>query len=398
MRKDGWPVAGTRTRQWRPREDGLPVSARRLAAATGPYDVAVVPAIAKLPVSLPSRVLADAEEATRAMAAFDAVAARTLTPYTSILLRSESAASSRIEDLTASARAIAEAEIGENAKVNPATILANVAAMEAALEASQRFTERGLQGILEMHRVLMEPSWPAIAGRWREQQVWIGGTGLGPVGADFVPPEPGDVPSAMADLQDFMERDDLSPLVHAAVAHAQFETIHPFVDGNGRTGRALLHAHLRHTGVTTSVAIPISTGLLVQRERYFAALTSYREGDLEPIVTCLTRAASDAVETGSRLLDDLAATRQGWSVLVRARADSTVWRVLDVLVRRPVVTADVLARELGVSTVTARNHLRDLVAAGILRESTGRSRNRVWRAPDVLAVLDAYAEGVGRRA
>ncbi len=397
MRKDPWPVVATRTRYWRPREGGVQVSSRRLAAATGDYEVAVVPPIAEVPVWLPPRLLAAAEEATRAMAAFDAVAARTLTPYTSILLRSESAASSRIEDLTASARAIAEAEIGENAKANPALILANVQAMEGALEASRRLAEQGLAGILAMHRALMAPSWPAIAGRWREHQVWIGGTGLGPVGAEFVPPEPRDVPAAMADLQRFLARDDVSPLVHAAIAHAQFETIHPFVDGNGRTGRALLHAHLRHAGVTTSVAIPISTGLLVQRERYFAALTSYREGDLESIVACLTQAASDAVDTGGRLLDDLAATRQGWSALVRARADSTVWRVLDVLVRRPVVTAEVLRRELGVSTVTARIHLRDLVAAGILRESTGRSRNRVWRAPDVLAVLDADAEGVGRR-
>jgi len=375
----------------------MTVSRRRLAAATGPYEVAVLPNIAPSPVALPSRLMAETEEATRAMASFDAVAGRTLTPYNSLLLRSESAASSRIENLTASARAIAEAEIGENAKVNPTMILGNVRAMEAALAASDTLADDALGAILAMHRALMQGSWPAIAGRLRLQQVWIGGSALGPVGAEFVPPQPEDVPPAMADLARFLARDDLPPLVHAALAHAQFETIHPFADGNGRTGRALLHAHLRHSGVTTHVTVPISAGLLVERDRYFAALTAYRQGDPEPIVACVARAALAAVESATVLLDELAAVRTNWASTIRARSDSAIWRTLDVLVRRPVVTADVLAADLGASTVTARVHLRDLVAAGVVRESTGRSRNRVWRAPDILEVLDAYAQRVGRR-
>src|SRR5260221_12756766 len=102
--------------------------------------------------------------------------------------------------------------------------------------------------ILAMHQVLMELVEPTIAGKWRLEQVWIGGTSLGPHGALFVPPQHSRVMPAIEDLMSFVQRDDLPVLAHAAVAHAQFETIHPFPDGNGRTGRALLHAMLRNKG------------------------------------------------------------------------------------------------------------------------------------------------------
>ena len=131
--------------------------------------------------------------------------------------------------------------------------------MTAALELAQRLDA---DAILAMHAALVGDLHPEIAGRWREEQVWIGGTSFGPHQADFIPPHHEHVPALIDDLVAFVKRDDLPLLAQAAVAHAQFETIHPFPDGNGRTGRALIHSMLRGHGLTQNVTVPVSAGLL----------------------------------------------------------------------------------------------------------------------------------------
>ena len=266
--------------------------------------------------------------------------------------------------------------------------------MQAALDLAGRLDEAA---VLAMHRALMSQQSIHAAGAWREQQVWVGGSPLHPGGAHYVPPVAADVPRLMADLVRFMDRDDLPPLAHAALAHAQFETIHPFTDGNGRTGRALLHSVLLHTGAIHRVTVPISAGLLALRDDYFAALTAYRAGDAEPILRCVAEAARSGTHIGERLVATLRGLRDDWAEQLTARAGSASWALLDLLLRQPVVTARVVARELGVTAPTAQSALQRLVSDGILLESTGHRRNRVYRAPAVLRALDAYAEGLGRR-
>ena len=112
--------------------------------------------------------------------------------------------------------------------------------------------------ILQMHEALLGPSQPDIAGRWRDQPVWIGGSDVSPHDAVFVPPRHERVPAAIADLIGFIDRDDLPVLAQAAIAHAQFETIHPFAAGNGRTDRALIDAELRNKRLTRNVTVPVS--------------------------------------------------------------------------------------------------------------------------------------------
>lgn len=197
-------------------------------------------------MALPGEVAADAEEAAAEVARFDAELGREIAPFAAVLLRTESAASSKIENLTASARAIAEAEIGPTRSRNAALIVANERAMTAAIALADRMDG---EAILALHEALLGHSDPDITGRWREDQVWIGGHDLGPHQALFVPPHPEHVPAAIDDLVAFIDRDDVPVLAHAALAHAKFETIHPFPDGNGRVGRALVHAHLRKQGL-----------------------------------------------------------------------------------------------------------------------------------------------------
>ncbi|MET0474914.1 MAG: Fic family protein [Mycobacterium sp.] len=367
-------------------------SAQRQAGA---YDAAIPAAIADLEVSLPANVLANADEASREVARFDAELGQGIAPFASVLLRSESAASSNIENLTASARAIAEAEaLGGDGRRNAALIVANTEAMKAAIALADELDERA---ILAMHDALMCTSQPALAGRWRTEQVWIGGGAFGPRGADSIAPHYERVGPAIADLLAFARRTDVPTLAQIAIAHAQFETIHPFTDGNGRTGRALVQAMLRNKRLTRQITVPVSAGLLSNTDAYFQALGSYRGGDPAPIVEQLSSAAVLAVVNGRHLVDDLRSIREQWDCRITARRDSAVHRVADLLVRQPVFNAVTLQRELGITTGNARRYVDPLVAAGVIVEFTDRTRNRAWRAPEILSALDAFADRAGRR-
>ena len=386
-----WPRVETETLPWTPAPDSYP----RRAAKRMPreYDAAVVPRIASQQLTLTEETRALVEQATVAAVRFDTTDAHRVVPFTPLLLRSESAASSRIEQLTSSARKVLEAEVTGRGRGNAALIAANTRQMEAAVERARARVD----GIVEMHRILLTDSAPEIAGVLRNAQVWIGGSDYSPAGAMFVPPHQRHLEGLMADLGEFMARDDLPALAQAAVAHAQFETIHPFADGNGRTGRALVHVVLRERCLTTSSALPLSAGLLTDTAGYFAALDAYRSGDVDRIVQLFARAAIDAAGRGSWLAAELVALREEWNEQLTARADALAWRVLDLLLQRPVLTTAAVSAEFDVSAETARNALERLEVDGIVISAQLDKRQRGWRSPDVLALLDEFADAAGRR-
>lgn len=310
-----------------------------------------------------------------------------------VLLRTESAASSQIENLTVGARQFALAGLGEYTNRNARIVTANVRTMEAALALSREIDE---SSVLAMHHALLSESDPGNAGRWRDQQVWIGGSALGPHGAVFVPPHHTRVPTAMADLFDFVARTDVPGLVHVALTHAQFETIHPFTDGNGRTGRALVHAMLHRRGLIRQVTVPLSAGLLVDTSAYFEALTRYRAGDPVPIVRQFVDATFFAVDSGDRLVARLCEIRDGYRAAVTARRDSVVWPLIDRLAAQPVVGNAYVRETFGVTDVAAQRAIDRLVDAGVLRAPKARARNRIWVAEEIVRALDEFAEGARR--
>ena len=333
-----------------------------------------------------------AAEASAEIARFDAEVGSEINPFASILLRSESAASSEIEELTASAKAIALAELGDPTRRNASLIAANTAAMTSAIALASQLDENA---ILAMHTALLGESRPEWTGHWREVQVWIGG--FSPHTAHFVPPHHDRVPAAMGDLARFMAREGLLPFTQAAIAHAQFETIHPFPDGNGRVGRALIHAILANRGLTQNVTVPVSAGLLVDTDRYFSALVEYQRGNPSTIVGYMAEASFAAIENGRHLVDDLREIRRGWDTRVAARADSGAWRLADLLLRRPAVDSVLVRRELDVSQRRADRSIETLVNAGVLTEVSGNYRNRKWVSNEVLDALDDFAGRAGRR-
>lgn len=389
-----WPALRYETLPWESQFDGGTASRSQIRRHQGPYQAAIVPKIADRDLVLTGEALAEAEDASTEIARFDADMGGEIVPFGAVLLRSESAASSQIEHLTASARAIAEAEIGDTRRRNAAQIVANTRAMEAAIALADQLDANA---ILAMHRALMEVSDPDIAGRWREGQVWVGGSNLGPHGATFVPPHHSRVVPAIEDLVGFMRRDDVPVLVQAAIAHAQFETIHPFPDGNGRTGRALLHSMLHNKALTRNVTVPVSAGLLTDAAAYFDALGTYRAGDPTAMVRQLAEASFAAIVNGRDLVIELREIRSSWNTRISARRHSTAWRLADLLMRHPVVNAPLLTRELGITANNVYRYIEPLVRAEALTEFTDQKRNRAWRSTEVLAALDGFAARAGNR-
>lgn len=388
-----WPSLDYEQRSWKSiqSEYGSRTQKRR---ATGPYLAAAPALIAERNFRLDSELQALTEEAASELVRFDAEAGLITAPFASILLRTESASSSEIENLSSGARQIALAELGEHASKNAQLIVGNVRAMQAAIALSEVIDS---QAILEMHRALLEQSNPEIVGQWRDQQVWIGGGQLGPHAAQFVPPHDERVGVLMDDLITFANREDLPVLAQTAVAHAQFETIHPFPDGNGRVGRALIQSMLRLGKITQNVTVPVSAGLLRDTSGYFEALGAYRDGNIAPIVEAIAEASFAAVHNGRMLVTDLQTIQERWSEGVKARRDSAVHRLLSLLLRQPAIDAATAATELGVAAVNAQVAINRLVEAGVLVQITNGKRNRIWVAKEVVGALDAFAARAKRR-
>lgn len=388
-----WPSFATEDLAWEPAEAGFGPR-RGSTAFRGPYRASLPVPIATLSPVLPPQAIAVVEEASAEIARFDGEAASDRVSFAALILRTESASSSQIENLTSSAKAIALSELGRTGRANADEIVSNVTAMTSALDAAAHLDT---PATLAMHRALLGSHDPTHAGELRTEQVWIGGSQRGPHGADYVAPHHRHLPSAMADLTTFIARDDLSVLTQAAVAHAQFENLHPFTDGNGRTGRALLHAMLRAGGLTTRTLVPVSAGLLGDTQRYFAALESYRGGDVVPIVLSVAEAVFPAVANSRQLVQDITTARTEWDEAITARRGAAAWRLADLLMTRPVIDSHLATSVLGVSVANAQAAIDRLVDDGILTQIGTGKRHRVWEASAVLDAVEAFSARASRR-
>lgn len=390
-----WPALESEQHPWVSRFNSDDLTRAQRERVRQPYSSAIVPRIAGLSIDIPGDLAAEIDEATQLLTRFDAEVGPGGLPFASILLRTESASSSEIENLTSGARAIAEAELGERETGNAAQIVRNVRTMEAALSLADKIDG---ESIIAMQTALLGTSAPNLTGGWRDEQVWIGGSSLSPHLADFVPPHQDRVPAAMDDLVAFVGRTDIPALAQVAVAHAQFETIHPFPDGNGRTGRAIVQAMLRHGRVTTNIAVPVSAGLLHRVKDYYDALTAYRRGELRPIITAFTRAAGYAVVNGRQLVRDIRSIETDWEDKMSGlRSDAAARRVSALAIAHPVLNSDIVVRELSVAPPTAFRALDALVERGVLKAANSQRRNRIWLAEPVLNALDDFASRAGRR-
>jgi Fic family protein len=368
------------------------------------YEAYVPLPLADLALVLDARtagVVSDAENAIRAL---NAAAQPALAPLARLLLRTESIASSRVEGIQLGARELARvearAEVGGKPGPTALELLANIDAMQLAIDAAAAAEQFRLDDITAIHRRLMAgaPN-SGIGGRIREEQNWIGGNDYNPCGADFVPPPPEYLAALLNDLCTAMNDESLPPLIQAALVHAQFETIHPFADGNGRTGRALVQVILRRRGIAPSYVPPISVVLAARRERYIEGLTLYRKDELDDWIEQFAAAAARAAELARGYLAAVERLAEKWKAKLAAgaapRADAAAWAIIDVLPAHPVISAPVAAAATGRVKAAVYQAIEELVDAGVLEPISASRRNRVWEAVGLLEVVEGMEEGRG---
>jgi Fic family protein len=314
-----------------------------------------------------------------------------------LLLRSEAVASSRIEKLTVSQQNLARALFDPRAAKGTAPLVAsNVKAMEQAIAIADRAGALRVGDLAEIHAVLMAPDQDHDgAGRFREEQNWIGGSSDSPIDAVFIPPPHELLPDLLADLVTFLNRDDLPAVAQAAIAHAQFETLHPFTDGNGRVGRSLIHLVLRRRGIAPRFVPPISVVLATRPNSYVAGLVGFREGNVEGWLASFAGACTQAASMSLDLADAVRDLQTTWSQKVgRPRAGSATERIIQLLPAQPILTAMTTRAALGTSHETARLALLGLEEAGVLRKISSGNWDRTYAAAGLFDLIKTYEDRV----
>lgn len=344
-----------------------------------------------------SSLLSDADGAVRELNQLDPGRAHQIEALARQLLRQESLASSRIEGLAVSHKRISEAHYDPRGSADRRAreVLANIEAMERAIEIGSGGDPVSRETIIGLHRTLMTPTEPKISGVVRDRQNWVGGRFHTPVGAEFIPPPADEVEELLVDLAKFMNRADLPATLQAALAHAQFESIHPFPDGNGRVGRCLIHVVFRRRDLAPHHVPPISLLMAADVDGYVKALTAYRadaEADWTAYFAETTTAASRAAEGFADRLREL---ESEWRAKANVRRGSTAEKVIETLPAQPVIDVRKAAELAGTSEEAARQALNTLETRGVIKQVTKRNWGRVWEAEGLWSLLDRYERGVG---
>jgi Fic family protein len=368
----------------------------------GAYEVFVPDPIAEREFALDGAAVTAVVAATKALGHLNDTRSHltSLAALARNLLRTESAASSRIEGVRISQKRLARAAYaragnrrGDNRAVE---VLGNVEAMERAIELGRSAEPFEVADIQDIHRTLLRFTDDRdIAGVIRTKQSWIGGTDYHPIGATYVGPPHEQVRGLLEDLCKFITRPDVAAVAQAAIAHAQFENIHPFVDGNGRTGRALIYTVLRRRGEISNYIPPISLVLASQPKNYVGGLGAYSQGNVsrwsERFAHAATRAASEAERLAQRI-EDLQAT---WlEHLGKPRQDAAVRELVNALPEQPVIDVPVAQQLTGKSHVAVGNAIAQLEEAGILKRLNERKWGRAWECGELLALVESFEKSV----
>jgi len=311
-------------------------------------------------------------------------------------MRAESLASSLVDGVKTTALELAKSEAGL-----PSTRAGNragegVEALAAHLTAAHRALGLGALAAANMAPGTSEGG--RRVARYRTAQTWLGGSDLWPTGAAYVPPRPERLPALMDDLVEFCARTDVDPITQAAVAHAQYLSIQPFSDGNGRAARSLINGVWRRRGLTGHVVVPVSASIAGDARRYDAAWRSYGEGDADPMVAFVARHALRAVKEATASGDRVALLPAAWAEAARPRRGSATHALIGALAEHPIVTVADVRVLTGASQASAYDAIVRLAGAGVLRRLTLSRRDTVWIAGDMVDEVDRVTARLGRAA
>ncbi len=329
------------------------------------------------------------ERAAVAVRAIDRIVPSASEPLLRLLVRHEGLASSEIEGLREPLVSVLAAE-RTDAGGAAGWIADNLAVIDAALESAH--LPLSVEMMHDWHRRLMRHSGmdSDLIGVWRPRVGWVGGTS--PVDAAYVPPPPDEIPELMDDLIRFANDNGvMDPISHTAVIHAQFEAIHPFADGNGRLGRALISRQLRRADLTCRSTVPVSVVIRRDIGGYLVGLHNFQRGDSGDWIGWFAETVLNSAAVTGHLIETAHHVTEAWAErLSGLRADSAARALLPPLIGYPVLSAVDAAELLDISTVAARSALRSLADRGILRPVEARTPG-VGRSRDWYAATDALS-------
>ena len=347
------------------------------------------------PIALSGELVAKLVDANKKLAALDGLSARipNMDLFVSMYVRKEALLSSQIEGTQCTLDDILNPLMEENTNRNVSDVVNYIKATEFALN---RLHSLPLCNrlIKETHAVLMEGvrGQEKSPGEFRYSQNWIGGQGSTIRNARYIPPNPEDMQTAMSDLEKYMNGDDsLDPLIQAALIHYQFETTHPFLDGNGRVGRLLITLFLMEKGILSHPALYISYFLKMNRIEYYDRMTQVRKtGDYEQWVMFFLQALSDSAGDAIQTIDALTALHNQSVAKLGAfpkRQQTNLFKLFAYIETNPIIDIQKTAAALGLSYNTVSKMVTILVDEGILRQTDKAGKARIYAYADYLDIL-----------
>ena len=347
------------------------------------------------PIALSGELVAKLVDANKKLAALDGLSARipNMDLFVSMYVRKEALLSSQIEGTQCTLDDILNPLMEENTNRNVSDVVNYIKATEFALN---RLHSLPLCNrlIKETHAVLMEGvrGQEKSPGEFRYSQNWIGGQGSTIRNARYIPPNPEDMQTAMSDLEKYMNGDDsLDPLIQAALIHYQFETTHPFLDGNGRVGRLLITLFLMEKGILSRPALYISYFLKMNRIEYYDRMTQVRKtGDYEQWVMFFLQALSDSAGDAIQTIDALTALHNQSVAKLRAfskRQQTNLLKLFAYIETNPIIDIQKTAAALGLSYNTVSKMVTILVDEGILRQTDKAGKAKIYSYADYLDIL-----------
>ncbi|MEN8240190.1 MAG: Fic family protein [Actinomycetota bacterium] len=307
-----------------------------------------------------------------------------------VLYRSESSASSIIEDIRVGPRRILEAEIARNDEIRDPIADRIVGNLEGLRDAFGTPFPASPEDYLRWHRILMEGHTRLEShqiGAYRTSQNWIGGDAYGPRNATFIPPPPEDVAPLIEDLARYTTRTDIAPVVQAFVAHARFEVIHPFVDGNGRVGRMLLQ-HILAGRLQTPAPVPVSVPWSKHKDSYINGLRAFQNDDVNHWIEFAAMSIVDAVQWMTIVEHRVSTLITSLGQRSRSRGNSVAARVIRDLPTHPLIDAETVANRYNVSNQAAHEALTRLGEDGVLGERSFSRRTKAGRPRRMFANTD----------
>lgn len=347
------------------------------------------------PIALSGELVAKLVDANKKLAALDGLSARipNMDLFVSMYVRKEALLSSQIEGTQCTLDDILNPLIEENTNRNVSDVVNYIKATEFALN---RLHSLPLCNrlIKETHAVLMEGvrGQEKSPGEFRYSQNWIGGQGSTIRNARYIPPNPEDMQTAMSDLEKYMNGDDsLDPLIQAALIHYQFETTHPFLDGNGRVGRLLITLFLMEKGILSHPALYISYFLKMNRIEYYDRMMQVRKtGDYEQWVMFFLQALSDSAGDAIQTIDALTALHNQSVAKLGAfskRQQTNLLKLFAYIETNPIIDIQKTAAALGLSYNTVSKMVMILVDEGILWQTDKAGKAKIYSYADYLDIL-----------